>query len=108
MQEGEKEVFFLQIFTHNIYNERILLLLKVANCQLSYIIKSLIESSRRHSQSEKPSLTGDEDMFTWYEVDLDEEMEKQDDLADLEWEGYVADKVWQVSNMFYRQSLSCN
>ena len=108
MQEEEKEVFFLQIFTHNIYNERILLLLKIANCQLSYIIKLLIESSRRHSQSEKPALTGDEDMFTWYEVDLDEEMEKQDDLADLEWEGYVADKVWQVSNMFYRQSLSCN
>ena len=45
-------------------------------------------------------------MFTWYDVDpdqqsdvdLDEEMAKQDDdLADLEWEGYVADKVWQVT-----------
>ena len=46
------------------------------------------------------SLTGDEDMFTWYEVSLDEEMAKQDDLAHLEWEGYVADKVWQVSSMF--------
>ena len=39
-------------------------------------------------------------MFTWYEVSLDEEMAKQDDLAHLEWEGYVADKVWQVSSMF--------
>ena len=52
--------------------------------------------------------TGDEDMFTWYDVDLDEqanvdldeEMAKQDDdLADFEWEGYVADKVWQVTDM---------
>ena len=42
------------------------------------------------------ALTGDEEMFTWYEVDLDKEMEKQDELVDLEWEGYVADKVWQV------------
>ena len=47
-------------------------------------------------QRKDDSLTGDEDMFTWYDVDLDEEMAKHDELADLEWEGYVADKVWQV------------
>ena len=46
------------------------------------------------------NLTGDEDMFTWYDVDvdLDEEMAEQDQqFSDIEWEGYVADKVWQVS-----------
>ena len=55
---------------------------------------------------EKETLTGDEDMFTWYEVDLDKEMEKQDELADLEWEGYVADKVWQVSNIHVLHSIN--
>ena len=47
------------------------------------------------------ALTGDEEMFTWYEVDLDREMEKQDELVDLEWEGYVADKVWQVTSLSF-------
>ena len=47
------------------------------------------------------ALTGDEEMFTWYEVDLDREMEKQDELVDLEWEGYVADKVWQVTSISF-------
>ena len=47
------------------------------------------------------ALTGDEEMFTWYEVDLDREMEKQDVLVDLEWEGYVADKVWQVTLLLH-------
>ena len=59
------------------------------------------------------SLTGDEDMFTWYEVgkpisqgtsgymsahqvDLDESLAAADNLADLEDTGHVADKVWQV------------
>jgi len=48
------------------------------------------------SQAKDDALTGDEDMFTWYEVDLDETMASQDELADLEWEGHVADKVWEV------------
>ena len=68
----------------------------------------LIESSSElhgNMKLQKETLTGDEDMFTWYEVDLDKEMEKEDELADLEWEGYVADKVWQVSNMFCTQSM---
>ena len=58
-------------------------------------------NKRRKRNSEIDEMTGDEGMFTWYEADLDSEMEKQDDLADLEWEGYVADKVWQVSLIFY-------
>ena len=46
----------------------------------------------------RSNLTGDEDMFTWYDVDLDEEMAEQDQqFSDIEWEGYVADKVWQES-----------
>ena len=46
------------------------------------------------------NLTGDEDMFTWYDVDLDEEMAEQDEqFSDMEWEGYVADKVWQVEHL---------
>ena len=52
------------------------------------------------------NLTGDEDMFTWYDVDvdLDEEMEmaQQDEqFSDMEWEGYVADKVWQVDQILF-------
>ena len=31
------------------------------------------------------------------QVDLDEAMASQDELADLEWEGHVADKVWEVN-----------
>ena len=67
----------------------------------------LTESSTSEGNLKQSEVfTGDEDMFTWYDVDpdqqsdvdLDEEMAKQDDdLADLEWEGYVADKVWQVT-----------
>ena len=60
-----------------------------------------ISNKRPKRNSEINEMTGEEGMFTWYEADLDAEMEKQDDLADLEWEGYVADKVWQVSLMFY-------
>lgn len=59
------------------------------------IESSFIDGNWRHDNEDV--LTGDEDMFTWYEVDLDTEMEKQDKLVDLEWEGYVADKVWQVT-----------
>ena len=57
---------------------------------------------KRNTESEaggrrRNNLTGDEDMFTWYDVDLDEEMAEQDEqFSDMEWEGYVADKVWQV------------
>ena len=58
---------------------------------------------KRNSDSQaggrRNNLTGDEDLFTWYDVDvdLDQEMAEQDDqFSDLEWEGYVADKVWQV------------
>ena len=48
----------------------------------------------------RSNLTGDEDMFTWYDVDLDEEMAEQDEqFSDMEWEGYVADKVWQVEQV---------
>ena len=65
------------------------------------------------SEAKADILTGDEEMFTWYEVrhfseaqtlhahnhkkvDLDEALASQDELADLEWEGHVADKVWEV------------
>ena len=58
---------------------------------------------KRNSDSQaggrRNNLTGDEDLFTWYDVDvdLDQEMAEQDDqFSDIEWEGYVADKVWQV------------
>ena len=40
----------------------------------------------------------EDDVFTWYEVDLDQAMAGQDELAGLEWEGHVADRVWQVGN----------
>ena len=63
--------------------------------------KRTVEKKPAKNLTKDGDFTGDEDIFTWYEVDLDEEMAKQDDLADLEWEGYVADKVWQVSMMFY-------
>ena len=39
-----------------------------------------------------------DDVFTWYEVDLDQAMAGQDEMAGLEWEGHVADRVWQVGN----------
>ena len=52
---------------------------------------------RAASTDRNGSLTGDEDMFTWYDVDLDEEMARQEEeFSNIEWEGYVADKVWQV------------
>ena len=53
---------------------------------------------RRNTQQDKgDNLTGDEEMFTWYDVDLDEEMARQEEeFSNIEWEGYVADKVWQV------------
>ena len=52
---------------------------------------------KRNTERRRNNLTGDEDMFTWYDVDLDEEMAEQDEqFSDMEWEGYVADKVWQV------------
>ena len=60
-------------------------------------------------------LTGDEDMFTWYEVryestthhrqvDLDESMAAADPLTELEETGHAVDKVWQVGhrNMWVR------
>ena len=53
----------------------------------------------RQAGGRRNNLTGDEDMFTWYDVDvdLDEEMAQQDQqFSDMEWEGYVADSVWQV------------
>ena len=64
---------------------------------LTQMMEPSILNQRTKRNSEINDMTGDEGMFTWYETDLDSEMEKQDDLADLEWEGYVADKVWQVS-----------
>ena len=58
---------------------------------------------KRNTESQaggrRSNLTGDEEMFTWYDVDLDQEMAEQDEqFSDLEWEGYVADKVWQVKH----------
>ena len=46
-------------------------------------------------------------MFTWYEVDLDEEMAEQaEQFSELEWEGYVADKVWQVEQRYPRDQMT--
>lgn len=67
---------------------------------ITKVMEPNILNKRTKRNSDINDMTGDEGMFTWYEADLDSEMEKQDDLADLEWEGYVADKVWQVSLMF--------
>ena len=57
--------------------------------------------SQAGGSGRRNNLTGDEDMFTWYDVDLDSEMAQQDEqFSDIEWEGYVADKVWQVEQIF--------
>ena len=76
--------------------------------KLTQMMEPGILNKRTKRNSEINDMTGDEGMFTWYEADLDSEMEKQDDLADLEWEGYVADKVWQVSLMLYFLPKYCN
>ena len=60
--------------------------------------------SQAGGSGRRNNLTGDEDMFTWYDVDLDvdldSEMAQQDEqFSDIEWEGYVADKVWQVEQI---------
>jgi hypothetical protein len=64
------------------------------------------ESPEDPANSTADPLTGDEDMFTWYEVgpatptlhqvDLDSAMAAADPLADLEETGHPADRVWQV------------
>ena len=58
----------------------------------------------KRDTGQRDSLTGDEEMFTWYDVDLDEEMAKQEEeFSNLEWEGYVADKVWQIDSAAARR-----